>query len=661
MKIISIDIETYSSVNLIKSGVYKYAESPDFEILLFAYSVDGAPVEIIDLKAGEKIPAWIQSALMLSRAEDIRFHAYNAQFERVCLGAHLGYTLSPALWECTQVHAVTIGLPFNLELVAAVLKLSEQKDTAGKALIKYFCVPCKPKKSNGYRTRNLPEHSPESWELFKSYCMQDVRTEQAVKQKLLNYPISAKERRLYELDQRINDTGIKLDSDLITAAMTIDFQNSSSNNNKAKELTGLKNPNSTAQLKTWFATNFDVNISSLNKEVVSDLVKEIKEQDPENEGEALQMLELRQEMSKSSIKKYTAMLAYKCADNKARGLLQFYGASRTGRWAGRGIQVQNLARIHMKDIATARNIIKYAGFDLAALLYDNIADTLSQLIRTAFIASAGCRLIVSDFSAIEARVTAWLAGERWRLDVFATHGQIYEASASQMFKLPIEKIDKTTRQRGKVAELALGFGGGVAALVAMGALKMGLTEEELPDIVKMWRRASPGITQLWRTIQMHAETAINSPGMYSVFKFEKNSCKIRFIVERGILFIELPSGRRLAYLSPSIREGKYGKIICYRGVDQDTKKWSFISAWGGKLFENIVQAIARDLLAEKMLLVDAAGYRIVLHVHDEIVCDMKHGSGNIYEIGNLMCRPVAWAPGLVIKAESYESEFYKKD
>jgi DNA polymerase bacteriophage-type len=663
MKTISIDIETFSSVDLKKSGVYKYAESPDFEILLFAYSIDGGQVEIVDLmNLDNDIPNDIKNVLLFpeTRGQYVVKQAYNAQFERVCLGAHFGYTLSPELWECTQVHAAYLGFPFGLDLVASIMKLSAQKDAAGKALINYFCKPCKPTKANGFRTRNLPEHAPEKWAAFKEYCKQDVRTEQAVKARLSGCPLPAKEQKIYCLDQKINDKGVKLDRVLIEAAMSIDRQNSTENTERAKELTGLENPNSVSQLKQWFFDNSEVEIKSLSKGVVSALVSQLKGLTHADNIGVLEVLELRQEMSKSSIKKYAAMQAYMCDDERARGLLQYYGANRTGRWAGRGIQIQNLARIVIKDIATARGLIRRGDYELAGMLYANISFILSQLIRTAFIALPGNRLIVSDFSAIEARVIAWLAGENWRLEVFKTHGKIYEASAAQMFKIPIDKVDKATRQRGKVAELALGYQGGKNALIAMGALDMGLTEGELPAIVKAWRRANPAIVQLWYTIGNKAIEAVKQPGFYFKYTFDSGRAAVRFIVEKNILFIELPSGRRLSYLQPSIREGRYGDVITYWGLN-DVKQWARLETYSGKLVENIVQAIARDILAEKMLLLDSKGYSIVMHVHDEVVCDVPKYFGNAETVNDIMKEPLSWAPGLPLNAETYESEFYKKD
>ncbi len=659
MKVISIDIETFSGADLKKSGVYKYAESPDFEILLFAYSVDGGPVEIVDLASGEEIPEYIIDELLYNQNK-VSFQAYNAQFERVCLGAHFGFTLNPNYWECTQVHAAYLGYPFGLDLVSSIMKLKQRKDVAGNALIRYFSMPCKPTKANGYRTRNLPEHAPEKWAAFKEYCKQDVRTEQAVKAKISAFPLPAKEKKLYVLDQYINDKGVKLDRKLIESAMFIDAQNSAENTERAKELTGLENPNSVSQLKKWFLDTSEIEIDSLSKGVVSGLIDEIKELSHDDNLTALEVLELRRDMSKSSIKKYSAMRSYMCEDERARGLLQFYGANRTGRWAGRGIQVQNLARISVKDIATVRGIFRRGDYALAGMVYSNISAMLSQLIRTAFIASPGNRLIVSDFSAIEARVIAWIAGEKWRLEVFKTHGKIYEASAAKMFKIPIEKVDKATRQRGKVAELALGYQGGKGALITMGALEMGLQESELNGIVKAWRRANPAIVDLWYAVEDKAVRAIMHPGHYFKFTFDAGRAAIRFIVEKNILFIELPSGRRLSYLNPSFRKGIFGDVTIYWGLN-DVKKWARLDTYGGKLVENIVQAVARDLLAEKMLVLHESGYPVAMHVHDEVIIDMPKGVGSVETVTALMSSPVAWAPGLPLNAESYENEFYKKD
>ncbi|MCZ8518866.1 DNA polymerase [Paenibacillus caseinilyticus] len=648
MTVLQIDLETYSSVDLKKSGVYRYVEAPDFEILLFGFAFDDDPVQVIDLTDFEEIPADVLKAL----ADDqVIKTAYNANFERTTLARHFGQPMPPAAWRCTAVHALTLGLPGTLGDVAKVLKLGEQKDTAGKALIKFFSTPCKPTKANGGRTRNLPHHDPEKWERYKEYCRQDVVTERDLRKKLAAYPVPESEWALWALDQRINDNGVRLDPELVRHALACDALYTERLVVEARELTGLDNPNSVAQLTGWLQERGLTVEDGLTKESIPILLDQAPDDDTRR------ALELRQEMAKTSVKKYEAMGRAICSDQWARGLLQFCGANRTWRWAGRIIQVQNLPQNKLKDLDLARELLREGEYELLEMLFGAPPFVLSQLIRTTFIPSDGCRFIVSDFSAIEARVIAWLAGEQWRLDVFETHGKIYEASAAQMFKIPIESIGKTSseRQKGKVAELALGYGGSVGALEAMGALKMGLNADELPDLVKAWRDANPNITKLWWDVDKAALKAVEEQRTVNLHH------GIRFIYESGYLFIELPSGRRLAYVNPQIKPGKFDKMqITYEGIDEK-KRWARISSYGPKFVENIVQAISRDCLAVSMMRLDAAGFRIRLHVHDEVVIDEPRGWDSLPEIVDIMGRPISWAPGLPLRADAFETDFYKKD
>lgn len=685
MRTLGIDIETYSSYDLAKCGVYKYVEARDFEILLFAYSIDEGTVEIVDLAQGEEIPAHILQALT---DPHILKTAHNANFERTAIGKFFKMSLPVDQWSCTMAKSTMLGLPLSLDAVGKILKLQAQKDAAGKALIKYFCVPCKPTKVNGGRTRNLPEHNPEKWEQFKAYCVRDVEVEQAIRGKISFFEATRTEKTLWHIDQTINDTGILVDPRLVHNAIKLDYLHQQELTEEAKRISGLDNPNSVAQLKSWLLDN-GVSAPSLNKASIAESIDDIT--DPT----VKRLLELRQEMSKTSVKKYLAMTKAVCPDNRIRGLLQYYGANRTGRWAGRLVQVQNLPKnteelfgSKMVDLDVARTLVLDADHEALKFLFDSVPDTLSQLIRTAFVASPGHRFIVSDFSAIEARVIAWLAGEKWRLDVFNTHGKIYEASASQMFKVPIEKITKGSplRQKGKIAELALGYQGGPNALITMGALKMGVCDEvvkearqiferdprltgydnweeykshteqkELAKLVAMWRQANRKIVNYWNTV---GEAAINaiSDGATSI------AHDIRFIKEKGILFIELPSKRRLSYLRPQLRPNKFGGLsLFYEGMNQTTKQWGLQQTYGGKLVENIVQAIARDVLADAMLRLHRTGYKIVMHVHDEVVSEMPEGKGSKQEVDKIMGTPIPWAKGLPLKAESYETFYYKKD
>ena len=648
MRILSIDIETYSSVDLVKSGVYPYTEAPDFEILLFAYAWDDGPVEVIDLTEVEDLPEDVMNALT---DPSVIKTAFNANFERTCIAKHFDIECDPAQWQCTAVHAAYLGLPGNLDGVAKCLKLEAQKDTKGKNLIKYFSVPCKPTKANGGRTRNLPHHDPEKWQQFIEYNRQDVEVERAIRKKLERYPVPEFEHRLWCLDQKIVDRGVMLDAELVEQAIKGNTAFHKQREDEAKALTGLENPNSVAQLKKWLEDEHNVNVTSLSKDNVAALIEQTENEDVKR------VLRLRQEMSKTSVKKYQAMQRVRCQDGRARGLIQFYGANRTGRWAGRLVQVQNLPRNYLPDLALARELVRSGDHETLEMLYDNIPDVLSQLIRTAFIPSPGHRLIVSDFSAIEARVIAWLAGEKWRLDVFNSHGKIYEASASQMFGVPIEQITKGSdlRQRGKVAELALGYQGGVGALKQMGALDMGLTEEELPELVQTWRGANPNIVQFWYDVERAALTAVREKRKVPLHH------GISFLYEAGMMRIKLPSGRHLTYVRPKIGKNKFGKdAISYEGVG-DQGKWMRLDTYGGKLVENIVQAVARDCLAVAMMRVADAGYPIVMHVHDELVVDAPHGFGSLTEVETIMSRPIEWAPDLPLKAEGFETDFYMKD
>lgn len=648
MTILAIDIETYSSTDLIKSGVYKYVEAPDFQILMIAYSIDFAPVETVDLTK-EEMPPRLMGAIISSR---VKKTAYNANFERTCLAKFFDVELPPEQWECTMVKSSMLGLPLSLDMVAKVLKLPEQKDAAGKALIKYFSMPCKPTKANGERTRNMPEHSPEKWGQFKEYCRQDVKTELAIREKIKFFEIPEEEKKLWCLDQRINDEGVLLDKVFMNQAITMSAMNTAKLSEEAVRLTGLDNPNSAAQLKTWLSEETGEYVNSLTKAAIPEILKS-------TDCEIVtRVLEIRQEMSKTSVKKYEAMRKGICADDRVRGLLQFYGANRTGRWAGRLVQVQNLPQNHLVDLELARESVKSGDLELVEMLFGNVPDTLSQLIRTAFVAPEGYRFIVADFSAIEARVIAWLAGEKWRLDVFNTHGKIYEASAAQMFKVPLESVTKGSplRQKGKVSELALGYQGGPGALISMGALKMGLSEEELPKLVAMWRNANKAIVRLWQVVEEAAIVAVTTGEPVQIMH------GIRFNVERGILFIKLPSGRRLSYLSPAMKPGKFGKeVLTYQGMDQTTKQWKVQDTYGGKLVENLTQAIARDCLAVAMLRVADADYKIVMSVHDEIVIETKDDAGSLEEVNKIMSTPIPWAKGLPLTADSYETKFYKKD
>ncbi len=646
MKTLSIDIETFSSVSLPKSGVYRYVEAPDFEILLFGYSVDGGAVQVVDFACGEKLPANIIAALT---DEAVTKWAFNASFERICLSRFIGLPtgeyIAPVSWRCSMVWAATMGLPLSLEGVGAVLKLDKQKLTEGKDLIKYFCQPCTPTKANGERTRNYPYHAPDKWSAFKKYNVRDVETEMSIQAKLMKFPVPESVWDEYHLDQEINDRGVALDMTLVRESIAIDGRSRSELTAAMKQLTELDNPNSVQQMKHWLADN-GLETDTLGKKAVAELLKTAP-------LELADVLALRQQLAKSSVKKYKAMENAVCADGRARGMFQFYGANRTGRWAGRLIQMQNLPQNHLEDLAEARALVRGGDFDALEMLYEDVPDTLSQLIRTAFVPRAGAKFIVSDFSAIEARVIAWLAGEDWRTEVFKNGGDIYCASASQMFKVPVEKhgINGHLRQKGKIAELALGYGGSVGALKAMGALDMGLTEEELPPLVTAWRQSNPHIVQFWWDVDRAAMTAVRE-------KTTAVTHGIRFACQSGFLFIMLPSGRRLAYVKPRIGENKFGgSCITYEGVG-GTKKWERLDSYGPKFVENIVQATARDILCYSMQTLRCCS--IVMHIHDELVIEADpHMS--LSAVCAQMSRTPTWAEGLILRADGYETDFYKKD
>ena len=646
MQTLSIDLETYSDQPLAKTGVYRYVESPDFEILLFAYSVDGGPVQQIDLACGEKIPSEILSAL---EDETVTKWAFNANFERICLSRFLGYPtggyLEPDSWKCSMVWAAYMGLPLSLEGVGAVLGLEKQKLTEGKDLIKYFCQPCAPTKSNGQRTRNLPEHAPDKWLAFKRYNIRDVETEMSIQARLSKYSVPDIVWEEYHLDQEINDRGVGLDMELVRQAIQMDGRSRSELTQAMKELTSLDNPNSVQQMKQWLADN-GVETDTLGKKAVAELLKTAP-------PELQKVLTLRQQLAKSSVKKYQAMETAVCADGRARGMFQFYGANRTGRWAGRIIQMQNLPQNHLDDLTEARGLVRVGDFDALEMLYEDVPDTLSQLIRTAFVPQENRKFIVADFSAIEARVIAWLAGEKWRQDVFAEGKDIYCASASQMFGVPVEKhgVNGHLRQKGKIAELALGYGGSVGALKAMGALEMGLQEDELPALVSAWRQANPKIVQFWWAVDRAVMDAVTR-------KTTTKTHGIIFSARNGMLFITLPSGRSLAYVKPKIGENRFGgDCITYEGVG-GTKKWERLESYGPKFVENIVQATSRDILCYAMQTLRCCS--IVMHIHDEVVIEADRRM-SLQAVCDQMGRTPPWAKGLQLRADGYETDFYKKD
>lgn len=646
MKTLSIDIETYSPEPLAKCGVYRYCQAPEFEVLLFGYSVDSGPVQVVDLAAGERIPADVLAALT---DPAVSKWAFNAQFERVCLSRYLGYPvgryLDPDSWYCTMVWSATLGLPLSLEGVGAVLGLEKQKLKEGKDLVRYFCTPAKAK--DGSTFRRLPTDAPEKWISFKAYNLRDVETEMSIQQKLSRFPVSPEEWDNYHLDQRINDRGILLDRTLVTQAIRCDERFKRTHLEQARSVTGLENPNSPAQLKAWLAEK-GVEAESLSKASVLELLSHA-------EGEVELALSLRQELAKSSVKKYTAMESVVCPDDRARGLIQFYGANRTGRFAGRLIQVQNLPQNHLPDLKQARTLVRDGRFDAVELLYDSVPLVLSELIRTAFIPKPGCRFFVADFSAIEARVIAWIAGEEWRQEVFAQGGDIYCASASQMFHVPVVKhgVNGHLRQKGKIAELALGYGGSVGALKAMGALNYGLTEEELKPLVDAWRQSNPRIVKFWWDVDRAATTCVRD-------RVPAETHGIRFLYQSGMMFIVLPSGRKLVYVKPKMGVNRYGsESVTYEGVGEQ-KKWLRLESYGPKFVENIVQATARDILVEAMRRLEAAGYQIVMHVHDEAVIEAPADS-SLENICAIMGQTPAWAGGLLLRADGYVCDFYQKD
>lgn len=646
MRNLSIDIETYSPEQLAKCGVYRYCQHPDFEILLFGYSIDGAPVQVVDFTAGERLPEAVYSALT---DPNVTKWAFNAQFERVCLSRFLGYPvgtyLDPVSWRCTMVWAATLGLPLSLEGVGAVLGLEKQKLKEGKDLIRYFCTPAKAR--DGGVFRHYSTDNPEKWAVFKAYNRRDVETEMGIQQKLAKFPVPESEWRNYQLDQRINDRGIMLDMEMVRQAIDCDEQFKRTHLDMARSVTGLDNPNSPAQLKAWLSER-GVEAESLSKAAVLSLLEEA-------DGEVELALSLRQELAKSSVKKYTAMEMAVGSDSRARGLIQFYGANRTGRFAGRLIQVQNLPQNHLPDLDEVRRLLKCRQFDAIEMLYDSVPLVLSELIRTAFVPKPGCRFFVADFAAIEARVIAWIAGEQWRQEVFAKGGDIYCASASQMFHVPVEKhgINGHLRQKGKIAELALGYGGSVGALKAMGALSMGVPEEELKPLVDAWRGSNPNIVKLWWDVDRAAYTCVRE-------KVPTETHGVRFLYQSGMLFIVLHSGRRLVYVKPRMGINRYGsETVTYEGVGTQ-KKWLRLESYGPKFVENIVQATARDILVEAMQRLDAKGYKIVMHVHDEAVIEAPADT-SLEDICSVMGETPAWAKGLLLRADGYVCDFYKKD
>ncbi len=646
MKTLSIDIETFSSINLSKSGLYRYSESEDFEVLLFGYSADDSQVKVVDFTCGETLPDNVRAALTDPMV--IKW-GHNSIFERVCLSRYLGMPtgqyLDPSSWRCTMIWGATLGLPLSLEGVGTVLGLEKQKLREGRDLIRHFCMPGKLR--DGTLVRHFPKDDSDKWERFKAYNLRDVETEMAIQQKLAKYQVPESEWLHYQLDQQINDRGIMLDMPLIRNAIQCDEQNRHAHMQLAKEVTGLENPNSTAQMKAWLGEQ-GVETDSLSKASVLEMLDKA-------EGTVELALSLRQELAKSSVKKYTAMENAVCRDHRARGLIQFYGANRTGRYAGRLVQVQNLPSTRLADIDTARQLVRAGCFNSIDMLFDSVPIVLSELIRTAFIPEPGNRFFVADFSAIEARVIAWLAGEEWRLKVFERGEDIYCASASQMFGVPVEKhgINGHLRQKGKIAELANGFGGSVGALKAMGALEMGLKEEELKPLVDSWRAANPNIVHLWWDVDRAVKTCVTE-------RIPTETNGIHFQYQSGFLFITLPSGRRLAYVKPRIGENRFGgESVTYEGTTS-IKKWDRIESYGPKFVENIVQATARDILAESMLRLDAAGYRIVMHVHDEVVIEASE-STSLEDIYAIMSQTPAWATGLLLRADGFICDYYKKE
>lgn len=652
MHTLAIDIETYSS-NDIRYGVYKYVDAPDFEIMLFGYAFDDEPVEVVDLTREEVPDRVIQALFNLS----ITKTAFNANFEMTCL-RKLYPTMPFGCWECTSILSLYNSLPTGLANVAKILKLADdkQKDTRGKALINYFSKPCKPTKANGMRTRNLPSDAPDKWNTYIEYNRQDVVVERAIRQKLIRLRPTEKEHRYWLMDQQINANGAMVNHDLVNNAIRLNQEYSEELKKRASQITGLSNPNSVAQLKKWTEERLRIPITSLDKKAIADLLtRDIPD-------DVREMLRVRQLLGKTSIKKYQAMQNAMTSDGRVHGMFQFYGAMRTGRWAGRIVQLHNLPRNNMEseELDAARNAVIDGDLDTIRMIWDNVPDMLSQLVRTAITAAPGHRFIVADYSAIEARVIAWLADEKWRRDVFANNGDIYCASASAMFGVPVVKhgVNGHLRQKGKIAELALGYGGGIGALKAMGADKMGLSDEELDDIVTKWRKASPHIIQLWWDVDGAAKKAIKNPGV----KFRAVHNRIYFVVHHGAMFIELPSGRHLVYIHPEIGENRFGgESILYNGMEQTTRKWGRLETYGGKLTENIVQAVARDCLAAAMYRLTEAGYKILMHVHDEVISEMPIGKGGLDDAIRIMTQNESWEDGLIKNADGFESPYYMKD
>lgn len=657
---LSIDLETYSSVPIAKAGAYKYVQSPDFEILLFAYSVDDGPAEIVDLARGEILPEWLYEAV---KSPDYIKHAYNAAFEWYCLSKFYGFLLPVDQWRDTMLHGLYCGYTAGLDATGKALGLpaEKQKLSVGKALIRYFCVPCTPTQSNGGRTRNYPKHDPDKWNLFKTYCLGDVVTEMEIDRRLSNFPVPAAIEKQWQTDLLINARGVAVDMGMVRGALEIDALARENLTREAIEITGLENPNSVSQLAKWLEKATDTPVSDLRKDTVAAML--------ESEavtGTANRVLEIRQELGKTSTKKYDAIEAAVCGDGRVRGLLQFYGANRTGRWAGRLVQVQNLPRTYIEQLNIAREAVRNKQGDKLKFFFGSVPDTLSQLIRTSFIASPGNKLVDADFSAIEARVISWLAGEQWRLEVFRTHGKIYEASASQMFGVPIEKIKKgnpeyALRQKGKVAELALGYQGSSGALIAMGALKMGIPEEDLPDIVSRWRDANKRIVDLWYSLESAAVSVIQTGapagvrGLVLAREFDLEH-------DLDFLTITLPSQRKLYYAKPELGANQWGRpSILYRGVNQTTKQWTQLETYGGKLVENVVQAIARDCLAVAIEHLEEAGFPVVFHVHDEVVIDCPVDKADLDKVVQLMTLPIPWAQDLPLNADGWVGDFFRKD
>lgn len=658
MKTLHIDLETYSSIDLNSCGVYKYVESEDFEILLFAYAIDDQPVRVIDLVSGDIIPLPIQ---VLIRDPSIIKCAHNAAFERLCLSKHLSVHFTADQWHCSMVHASMLGMPASLKDVGIVLGLDEdkQKLRTGTALINYFCKPCKPTRTNGQRTRNLPRHAPEKWRLFKEYCQRDVETEREISYKLDKFPIPKEEQELWCWDQRMNDYGVRIDTELVKNVLKFGMKKDEQMKDECIRITGGINLNSIIQLKEWIGNRESLVVDKLDKDAVKELL-----QDETLSSETRRLLHLRQEAGKTSVKKYDAIARAICKDDRLHGIFRFYGANRTGRWAGRIFQPQNLPRNAFDDIELARQLVKEKDFETIDMLYGSYNQVFSTLIRTAVIPPDGHMFAVADYSAIEARLTAWFCDEKWRQDVFASTGKIYEASAAQMFHVPVEQVTKGSdlRKKGKVAELALGYGGGVSALERMGGASMGLSEEEMQDIVHKWRLASPNIKKMWYQVQDAAYSAVRDRRRLQV------AHGVSYFYQSGVLFAQLPSGRKLAYIRPKLVPGKYGEELTYEGYgsDQDgkqTKKWCRQKTWGGKLFENLIQAIARDCLATAMLRLDQQGYRIVMHVHDEVVVEVpkENAHAALEKIENIMAEPLSWSPGVILTADGFVSEYYRKD